>query len=119
MSQRVDPVSALPPPRGRHGRVVAMILFLLLIVALSFWGEKGLLGVYRLSGQRMRLMQEIAELRQQNITLRGELEALQRYPSRTEEIARRNLGLVRRGEIVYYFPAESPEPSRLRGPAVR
>jgi len=51
----------------------------------------------------LELVNQIEALKQENALLRQEVEALRRHPSRSEEIARRDLGLVRPGEIVYQF----------------
>jgi cell division protein FtsB len=52
---------------------------------------------------KAHLEREIETLKHENILRRQEVEAIRRHPSRSEEIARRDLGLVRPGEIVYQF----------------
>ncbi len=87
----------------RRPGVLFVLGFLGLLALLSFVGDRSLLTLYRMGRVKVHLEEEIAALRQENAVLREEVEALRRYPSRTEEIARRDLGLVRPGEIVYQF----------------
>lgn len=95
-----------PPNREKHRRRPGLILllgFLGLVLLLSLLGDRGLVQLYRMGRVRAHLKQEIQTLKQENALLRQEVEAIKRYHSRAEEIARRDLGLVRPGEIVYQF----------------
>ncbi|MFQ5656601.1 MAG: septum formation initiator family protein [Candidatus Methylomirabilales bacterium] len=95
-----------PVRRERQHRRPGLILllgFLGLLLLLSLVGDRGLLQLYRMGRVKTHLAQEIRTLKLENTLLRKEVEAMQRYPSRAEEIARRDLGLVRPGEIVYQF----------------
>ena len=88
--------------------LVGGLLLGLLLASLS--GDASLIRLYRLSRQRADLAQDIERLQPENARLRREVEAFQQDETRLEEIARRKLGLVRPGEVVYRFaaPAESP-----------
>ncbi|MCI0370192.1 MAG: septum formation initiator family protein [candidate division NC10 bacterium] len=88
--------------------LVGGLLLGLLLASLS--GDGSLIRLYRLSRQRADLVQDIERLQAENARLRREVEAFQQDETRLEEIARRKLGLVRPGEVVYRFaaPAESP-----------
>jgi cell division protein FtsB len=57
---------------------------------------------------KAHLEREVATLREENALLRKEVEGFRRSSSWTEEIARRDLGFVRPGEIVYPFPLPPP-----------
>src|SRR3972149_1649631 len=79
-----------------------------LLVSLS--GDGSLIRIYGLSRQRADLLQDIERLKEENARLRREVEAFRQDETRLEEIARRKLGLVRPGEVVYRFviPPGSP-----------
>lgn len=88
--------------RPRPG-LFLLLCFLGLLLFLSLFGDRSLLQIYQMWSVKAHLEQEIEDLKQENALLRQEVEALRRHPSRTEEIARRDLGLVRPGETVYQF----------------
>lgn len=79
------------------------LCFFALLFLLSLVGDRSLLELYRKVRVKADLEQHIEALKQENTLLRQEVEAMRRFPSRAEEIARRDLGLVRPGEIVYQF----------------
>ncbi len=88
----------------RQRRALILVLgFLGLLLLLSLLGDRGLLQLYQMEQAKAHLEEEIRALNRENTMLRQEVEAMRRYPSRFEEIARRDLGLVRPGEIVYQF----------------
>lgn len=92
----------LKSQRPRRGLILVLCFFGLLLF-LSLVGDRSLLKLYRMVRVKADLAQQIETLQRENARLREEVEAMQRFPSRAEEIARRDLGLVRPGEIVYQF----------------
>lgn len=88
--------------RPRPG-LIALLCFLGLLLVLSLLGDRGLLRLYQMERVKAHLEREIETLKHENVLRRQEVEAMRRHPSRSEEIARRDLGLVRPGEIVYQF----------------
>lgn len=92
----------LEPQRSRRGLILVLCFFGLMFF-LSLVGDRSLLELYRMVRVKADLEQQIETLKRENALLREEVEAMQRFPSRAEEIARRDLGLVRPGEIVYQF----------------
>lgn len=75
----------------------------LLLLGLTVFGDRGLLHLQRLRQEHARLLEENQRIRQQNDALRQEARNLRGNHRYLEEIARRELGLVREGEIVYHF----------------
>lgn len=97
--------------------------FLLLLTGLSLLGDRGLIRIYQMSRTRAELTRDIARLREANEALAREARALREDRRRVEAIARRDLGLVRPGEMVYEFHGTPPfgeypgaPPERGRGP---
>ncbi len=106
-SHRLEPAEGADPLES-HGRrprpgLFLLLCFLGLLLFLSLFGDRSLFQLYQMWSARAHLEQQIEALKQENALLRQEVEALRRHPSQSEEIARRDLGLVRPGETVYQF----------------
>ncbi len=90
--------------KGYNKRVIVTILLLVsVMIFFTFFGDKGLLQVYRLRRELREIERVNMELRQENERLRGEIGNLRTNKKYIEELARRELGLVKKGEIVYQF----------------
>lgn len=72
----------------------------LLAILYSVFGDVGVIGTLRLYGKEKQLIAENAKLREENEKLRQEVEKLRSNASYIEEIARRELGLMGKKEIV-------------------
>jgi len=92
-------------PLKWYNKRVLVTIFLLVSVMIffTFFGDKGLLQVYRLRRELREIERVNMELRQENERLRGEIGNLRTNKKYIEELARRELGLVKKGEIVYQF----------------
>jgi cell division protein FtsB len=90
------------------------ILLLLVLLAASVLGNRGLLRLYQMHRTGAALRQEVDRLSAANAALGEEVQALRDDPGRLEAIAREELGLIKPGEIVYQFqtPARTPSPVR-------
>ena len=90
--------------KGYKRRILIPILLLVsVMIFFTFFGDKGLLQVYRLRRELKEIERANMELRQENERLRGEIDNLRTNKKYIEELARRELGLVKKGEIVYQF----------------
>jgi cell division protein FtsB/cell division protein DivIC len=78
---------------------------ILLILGAALFGEKGVLHMLQARRQKTSLEQRIAENHAVNEGLKKEIERLQADRTYIEVLARRELGMVRDGEVVYQFPA--------------
>lgn len=72
----------------------------LLAFLYSLFGEVGIISTLDLRTKQKGLIAENSRLRKENEQLRGEVEKLRSNPSYIEEIARRELGLMGKKEIV-------------------
>ena len=94
----------VPPERdGRTRRIVrlSLLFFALLIVVDAVVGDRGMLALIDARRQHAELEATIARQRAENARLREQARRLRDDPSAIEEIARRDLGLIRRGEKVF------------------
>ncbi len=90
--------------KGYNRRILIPILLLLsVMIFFTFFGEKGLLQVYRLRSELKEIERVNMDLRRENERLRVEIDNLRTNKKYIEELARRELGLVKKGEIVYQF----------------
>ncbi len=89
-----------------------LLLVVSAIVALNaLVGERGILEMRRAGRVHQALATSLEQLRQENAILVNEARQLRQDPQTIERIARRDLGLVRRGEVVVILrrpPARPP-----------
>lgn len=87
------------------------------LLVMLFVGDMGLLRYLALQDQARNLEQDLATLRVENATLRDDIVRLQRDPSKIEQLAREQLGYVRKGETVYQLsPDSEKKPERSSKP---
>jgi cell division protein FtsB len=92
------------PSKAYNKSVLVTILLLVsVMIFFTFFGDKGLLQVYRLRRELKEIERDNKELRQENDRLRAEIDNLKTDRKYIEELARRELGLVKKGEIIYQF----------------
>lgn len=81
-----------------------------LLVAL-FSGEMGLTRYLSMREQARSLEQELSTLRRENLELRSDINRLQHDPAKIEQLAREQLGYVRKGETIYQLVPGSEKKS--------
>jgi cell division protein FtsB len=80
-------------------------------VADAIVGDRGLLAMLRARAEYEQLETAIARQRLENARLRDEARRLREDPKTIEEVARRELGLIRPGEKVFIvkdLPSDKP-----------
>ena len=96
-------------------RLLLLVLFFFLILGcLTFFGEKGILHLLRLQKELARIKETNMKMEEENQRLREEVKRLQHEKRYIGEIARKELGMVKEGEIIYLFdlPAKEKENSK-------
>jgi cell division protein FtsB len=91
------------PRRGeRRRRRIDLALTLLAVILLinAVVGDRGLMDTWRARSHYAALAGAIGDLRSENSSLRDEARRLREDPARIEALARRDLGLIRPGEIL-------------------
>jgi cell division protein FtsB len=95
----------IPKPKhpGRNRRLVHVFLLFIasVIVVDGLVGDRGLLAMLRARQEYDAMSATISQLRAENARLREVARRLREDPSAIEEIARRDLGLIRPGERVF------------------
>jgi cell division protein FtsL len=88
----------------RKKRILILILISLLILgSLTFFGENGILHLFGLQKELARIKEKNVKLEEENQRLKEEVKRLQSDKRYIEEIARKELGMVKEGEIIYQF----------------
>ena len=81
------------------------IVLILILLGLTFFGDRGILHVWRANQQMAELEKQLQALQKVNTGLRQEIDALRNGDDlqAIESLARRELGMVRDDERVYQF----------------
>jgi cell division protein FtsB len=85
---------------------LGMLLVAAISVPLMLWSPEGLARLQALQSQREALGVEVARLEREIERLRYQAESIKTSPSSIERVARDELGLVRRTELVMQFKRE-------------
>lgn len=87
---------------------IGLVLVALVLVLDALAGDRGLLAMLRVRGQYNALAATIARERAENARLAEQARRLREDPSAIEEVARRELGLIRPGEKVFIIKDVEP-----------
>ena len=102
----------LPKKLSQHvinyGLMAALALMLFFLV----FGEWGLLHYQRLSEERRSLEQRSQALQRENELLREKIYRITKDDRYLEKIAREDLGLAKKGEIIFLFPSGGVKEAR-------
>jgi cell division protein FtsB len=106
------PVLTQHPSRRRRIGQILVVLIASVIIVDGLVGDRGLLAMLRARHEYDELAASISRQRAENARLRDQARRLREDPSAIEEIARRELGLIKPGERVFIVkdipPARTP-----------
>ncbi len=91
------------PPSAPRKVPLWAFLIVLALLSLALFGERGILRALQYQRQMDALTQKLEELQKTNESLRKEIDALNSNRKYIEGIARKELGMVKEGEVVYRF----------------
>ena len=69
----------------------------------AIFGSRGLIQIYRMKEEKNRIQMNNGRLQEENRKLAEQIQKLKHNKEEVERVAREELGLVKRGEIVYQF----------------
>jgi cell division protein FtsB len=87
--------------RGQRALLVTIAVFVSFMVIDAFVGERGLAALVRTRQEYKELAREVALKQAENGRLREQIRRLSEDPAAIEEIARRELGLIKPGERLF------------------
>ena len=99
-AQKVRPPDT-QPPIGRRLVKFLLLLTAAVLLANAVAGERGLVQTARVRREYQHLADSVARLQQENRGLAQQADRLRHDPSAIEELARRQLGLIRPGEQLF------------------
>jgi cell division protein FtsB len=102
-----DLTSSHPRRRGRIVRYLVVLVGCVLIVD-ALVGDRGFLAMLKARQQFRTLEATLTRSRGENARLREQARALREDPDAIEEIARRELGLIRPGEKLFIIRDVDP-----------
>ena len=93
--------------------IMTMFLMLLFIV----FGENGLTDLHKLKMEKDNLSKKNDELKKENVSLYREIERLKNDPKYVEDVARKELGVIGKDEVIIKVtPKPSIPNSKKKGP---
>jgi len=101
------------PSRNRRLVQILVVLVASIIIVDGLVGDRGLLAMLRARHEYDELAASVSRQRAENAKLRDQARRLREDPTAIEEIARRELGLIKPGERVFIVKDIPPaKPSR-------
>jgi cell division protein FtsB len=101
VSRRQTTLDTRRPPRGRRTMVVVLGFVGCVILTDALVGEKGLLALARTRQEHQTLADDVARATAANARTREDIRRLTDDPAAIEELARRELGLIKPGEKLF------------------
>jgi cell division protein FtsB len=89
------------PPRGRSLATLALLLLALMLFLDGIAGERGWLANRRAAAEYREAQQALEAAKARNAALREQAWRLKHDPAAIEEAARRQLGLMKKGEKLF------------------
>ena len=99
---------------SKRGIISVFTALFMTLSLFTIFGERGLLHLWRLRGEKRELEERNFLLQKENELLRERIYRLRHDNLYLEQIAREELGLVRPGEIVYRFGSSESKRNRTR-----
>lgn len=107
------PPAQSPPSHTRRLKSLAVATVVVCgIVYGALRDDEGVMHVFRERTRLQELSHSVNSLREENEALRSEIKALRQDPRAVERLAREDLGLSRKDEIVFILESEPPEVAR-------
>lgn len=98
-------------PRGRRLLQYLLVFVSCVLVVDAIVGEKGLMAMMKAREQYRALEASLGRVRAENTRLREDARRLREDPEAIEDIARRELGLIKPGEKLFIIKDVRPDPA--------
>lgn len=82
---------------------IPLLIVIAIIALLTIFGDRGLIRIYKLSKERDSIKTYNEKIKEENTAMRDEIQRLKTDDRYIETIARKELGMVGRNELVYQF----------------
>jgi len=88
-------------------KYILPMLAVTFILYFTVFGDRGLLRIYHLNKEKQEVQRRLETLKDENLKLVREVDALKNDRRYLESIARRDFGMVRKNEVIYQFPPQA------------
>ena len=105
--------SGVLPPRRRRLAQFALVFIGCVLLLDALVGEKGLVDMIRARDEQHALESTLIEARRTNERLREEIRRLKEDPAVIEDLARRELGMIKRGEKLFMLRDVEPPAAKI------
>lgn len=82
---------------------ILLSLFVVILFFITIFGERGLIRLYKLSRERDSILEYKKKIETENASLRNEIDLLKNDDKYIEVVARKELGMIGKNELVYQF----------------
>lgn len=106
-----QPTSSVSPSAKRKTLQMLLVFVTLVLVINALVGDRGLMETLRARRQHQELVASLDRLRTENADLREQQRRLLHDPATIEALARQELGLIRRGELLFIIRDAKPAPA--------
>jgi len=105
---------AREPAAPGNKNLVTIWLLIIIVVMLGYavFGNRGVLRILQAERHQQQLEAELQDLQQEKQLLREEIERLRTDKEYWEQLARKKLGMVREGELIYHLPDKEKTETR-------
>lgn len=83
--------------------LLIFMVFIITVSVMAVFGDKGLVEAYALKKEKDAILSHIRELEEDNSLLLEDIDLLKNDTRYVERIARKELGMVGKGEVIYMF----------------
>lgn len=111
-SSTAQPHASRPRRRGRRAVQYFVLIVGTVLMVDALVGDKGLLAMMQARARHAALERSLAAVRSDNARLREEGRRLREDPDAIEELARRELGLIKPGEQLFIVRDVAPRDPR-------
>lgn len=99
-------------PRGRRLLRAGLVIVTIVVLVDAIVGEKGLVALMRTRDQKAAIEQDLRDARLENQRMVEQTRRYREDPATLEELARRDLGLIKPGEKLFIIRDLLPSPAR-------
>lgn len=82
---------------------ILLSLFVVVLFFITTFGERGLIRLYKLSRERDSILEYKKKIETENASFRNEIDLLKNDDKYIEVVARKELGMIGKNELVYQF----------------
>ncbi len=79
------------------------MIVIAIIALLTIFGDRGLVRIYKLSKDRDSIKAYNEKIKEENTAMRDEIQRLKTDDKYIEMVARKELGMIGKNEVVYQF----------------